>query len=156
VQAVRDHTAAAAPASPHQPREAEAEARAAAPATSAAEYPTDHSTDQPPGAERAAHASKLPLGTMQHPSSATPPAEPEAEEEGQDGGEHGRWSSAAAGEHSAAWKEAVRTRDIKALPEQASPYPRPSPTPSSPHPAPTNPNLAPTWPSPSPSPYPYP
>ena len=119
VQAVRDHTAAAAPASPHQaaPAEArEAEARAAAPATPAAEHPTD----QPPGAERAAHASKIPLGTMQNPSSATQPAAraAAAAEEGQGGGEHGRWSSAAAGEHSSAWNEAVRTREIKSLPEQ--------------------------------------
>ena len=121
VQAVRDHTAAAAPASPHQaaPAEArEAEARAAAPATPAAEQPTDQ-TDQPPGAERAAHASKIPLGTMQNPSSATQPAAARAAaEEGQSGGEHGRWSSAAAGEHSSAWNEAVRSREIKALPEQ--------------------------------------
>ena len=60
---------------------------------------------------------------MQHPSSATQPAAARAAsgaEEGQGGGEHGRWSSAAAGAHSSAWNEAVRTREIKALPEQES------------------------------------
>ena len=75
-----------------------------------------------PGAANQAPGSTVPLGTMQHPSTATAV---DSASPADHSGDHARWSPPAAGEHSAEWKEAVRKLDIKALPQQVRPAPLP-------------------------------